>query len=119
MSVTFEEIAGVGDTTTKAATFVGEAYLAAGTLGVILASAFFGALTAWWGRLSATLTSEFGVLAYASGFFAIIISMRSLLVLTTAVLPTIAAICFAVVFLRQSSESTSEAGPWANELQGM
>ncbi|MBV9275749.1 MAG: hypothetical protein JO333_17780 [Verrucomicrobia bacterium] len=107
MSVTFEEIAGVRNTTTKAATFVGEAYLAAGTLGVILASAFFGALTAWWGRLSASLTSEFGVLAYASGFFAIIISMRSLLVLTTAILPTIAAICFAVVFLPQSSESTS------------
>jgi hypothetical protein len=107
MSVTFEEIAGVSETTTKAATFVGEAYLAAGTVGVILASAFFGILTAWWGRLSAALTSEFGVLVYASGFFAIIISMRSMLVLTTAMLPTIAAICFAFVFLRKSAESTA------------
>jgi oligosaccharide repeat unit polymerase len=107
MSVTFEEIARVRNTTTKAATFVGEAYLAAGTLGVILGAAFFGILTAWWGRLSAALTSEFGVLVYASGFFAIIISMRSMLVLTTAILPTIAAICFGVVFLRKSAESAS------------
>jgi hypothetical protein len=107
MSKTFEEIAGVSNTTTKSATFVGEAYLAAGTVGVILGSAFFGALTAWWGRLSAALTSEFGVLVYASGFFAIIISMRSMLVLTTAILPTIAAICFGFVFLRKSAESTS------------
>ena len=103
MSVTFEEIAGVSDSTTKAATFVGEAYLAAGTVGVILGGAFFGALTAWWGRLSTALTSEFGVLVYASGFFAIIISMRSMLVLTTAILPTIAAICFAALFLRKNS----------------
>lgn len=111
MSLTFEEIAGVRSTTTKAATFVGEAYLAAGTVGVILGSAFFGALTAWWGRLSAALTSEFGMLVYASGFFAIIISMRSILVLTTAILPTIAAICFAVVFLPQSAGSS---GPTAH-----
>jgi hypothetical protein len=107
MSVTFEGIAGVGITTTKAATFVGEAYLAGGAMGVILGSAFFGVLTAWWGRLSAALTSEFGALVYASGFFAIIISMRSMLVLTTAILPTIASICFAVLFLRKSAESTS------------
>jgi hypothetical protein len=107
MSVTFEGIAGASESTTKAATFIGEAYLAAGTFGVILASAFFGALTAWWGRLTAALASEFGVLIYASGFFAIIISMRSLLVLTTAILPTVAAICFAIVFLRKSAEEVS------------
>ena len=106
LSVTFEEIARVKDRDeNKMATFVGEAYIAGGTVGVILGSAFFGALTAWWGRLSAALTSEFGVLIYASGFFAIIISMRSMRVLTTAILPTIAAICFAVVFLRKSAES--------------
>jgi hypothetical protein len=107
MSVTFEEIAGVSNSTTKAATFVGEAYLAGGSMGVILGSAFFGVLTAWWGRLAAAaLTSEFGALVYASGFFAIIISMRSMLVLTTAILPTIAAICFAIVFIPKSIEST-------------
>lgn len=106
MSVTFEEIAGVSASTTKAATFVGEAYIAGGTVGVILGSAFFGMFTAWWGRLSPALTSEFGVLVYASGFFAIIISMRSMLVLTTAILPTLAAICFAMVFIPKSIEST-------------
>jgi hypothetical protein len=116
MSVTFEEIAGVRITTTKAATFVGEAYLAAGTVGVILGSAFFGVLTAWWGRLFAALASEFGALVYASGFFAIIISMRSMLVLTTAILPTIAAICFAVLFTRKSAESTSNAAPPTDEV---
>jgi len=104
MSVTFEGIAGASESTTKAATFIGEAYLAAGTFGVILASAFFGALTAWWGRLTTALASEFGILIYASGFFAIIISMRSLLVLTTAILPTVAAICFAAVFLGKSGK---------------
>lgn len=105
MSVTFEELAGVKESTTKAATFIGEAYLAGGTFVVILASAFFGALTAWWGRLSVALASEFGVLIYASGFFAIIISMRSMLVLTTAILPSLAAMCFAAVFLRNEAAS--------------
>jgi hypothetical protein len=57
MSVTFEEIAGDGITTTKAATFVGEAYLAGGTVGLILGSAFFWSVDSVVGALSAAPTS--------------------------------------------------------------
>ncbi|MEZ5326124.1 MAG: O-antigen polymerase [Verrucomicrobiales bacterium] len=76
---------------TIATTFIGEAYMAFGILGVIAASLAFGALAGWWNRLggyssAAALTS----VLYASGFFALAISMRSLLTFTTAALPTVA-----------------------------
>jgi hypothetical protein len=44
-----------------------------------------------------------GILIYASGFFAAVISMRSMLVFTTALLPTIAAILLGVVVARQAA----------------
>jgi oligosaccharide repeat unit polymerase len=76
---------------TIATTYIGEAYMAFGILGVIAASLGFGALAGWWNRLggyssAAALTS----VLYASGFFALAISMRSLLTFTTAALPTLA-----------------------------
>jgi hypothetical protein len=101
MSTSLEDLVSAEDQTTVSATFIGEAYVGGGILGVALAAAFFGILTAWWGRLASNMNSDFGLLVYASGFFSIVISMRSMLVLTTAMLPTIAAICVAAIFLRK------------------
>jgi hypothetical protein len=108
MSTSLEDLVDAADGTTVSATFIGEAYVAGGTVGVILAAAFFGMLTAWWGRFASNMNSNFGVLVYASGFFAIVISMRSMLVLTTAILPTIAAIVIAILFLRKRRETDDE-----------
>jgi hypothetical protein len=77
---------------TLASTFIGEAYIAFGNVGVFLSGLFFGVLARWWSRFANHGNSDLGIFIYASGFFAASISMRSLFVFTTAILPTIAAI---------------------------
>jgi hypothetical protein len=100
LSLSMEDAIGVGSDMTVSATFIGEAYIAGGSIGVIIAGCFFGMLTAWWGRLGSFVISELGFLIYTSGFFAIVISMRSLYALIVAALPTIAAILFALLLVR-------------------
>lgn len=89
MSVTIEEIFNTSGLTI-AATYAGEAYMSGGYWGVILASVFFGAATGWWNSVASSRNSELGMLIYSSGFFAAVISMRSIYEVTTAILPTIA-----------------------------
>jgi hypothetical protein len=86
---------------TISATYVGEAYMAGGLIAVFFTGLFFGALTGWWSYLASPRNSELGILIYASGFFAAVISMRSLFVLTTAMLPTIAAIVLGTLVVKQ------------------
>jgi hypothetical protein len=91
LSVSIEEALGV-EGLTIATSFVGEAYMSGGIIAVLLTGLFFGAITSWWDFLAAERNSQLGILVYASGFFAAVISMRSLFVFSTAILPTIAAI---------------------------
>jgi hypothetical protein len=112
LSLSIEETLGEeGGVTTLSTTFIGEAYLAGGLLGVVIAALFFGILTGWWGRLTLAVSSELGLLIYASGFFATAISMRSLFVLSTAALPTFAALALTALFrrLRKSGPGPEEA----------
>ena len=66
--------------------------MSGGLLAVLAIALFFGAITGWWNFLASSRNSELGILIYASGFFAAVISMRSLFVFTTALLPTVAAL---------------------------
>lgn len=91
LSLSIEDALGA-ENMTIAASFAGESYIAGGMIGVILGGLFFGLATGWWSYLSSPRNSELGVLIYASGFFAAVISMRSLFAFTTALLPTVAAI---------------------------
>jgi hypothetical protein len=100
LSYTIEEAMGV-EGLTISATFVGEAYMAGGFFAVFVTGIFFGALTGWWSYLASSKNSELGILIYASGFFAAVISMRSLFVLTSAMLPTIAAIVLGTLVVKQ------------------
>ena len=77
---------------TISASFAGEAYMSGGLFTVLVAALGFGALTGWWNFLASARNSELGILIFASGFFAAVISMRSLFVFTTAMLPTVAAL---------------------------
>jgi hypothetical protein len=104
LSVSMEDALGVGSQMTISATFIGESYIAAGAFGVALAGLFFGVLTGWWSRMTIGLSSALGLLIYASGFLAVVISMRSLFTLTVTILPTMAAIFMAMVFTRKSPE---------------
>lgn len=91
LTITMEQALDV-EGLTLASSFVGEAYIAFGHVGIVAFGLLFGWFAGWWSHLASPRNSPFGVLIYASGFFAIVISMRSLFVFTTAILPTAAAI---------------------------
>ncbi len=118
LSVSIEEVVGV-EGLTLACTFIGEAWISGGLLGVFVAGCLFGAAARWWGALARADSSDFGILIYASGFFAIVISMRSLLVSTTAALPTLAAIALGALFLKRATlRSQLQRRPNSNWMKG-
>jgi oligosaccharide repeat unit polymerase len=75
---------------TFSATFVGEAYMMGGYLAILAVGLVLGWLCGWWNRFGRDLQSNLNVALYASGFFAVMLTMRSMLWLTTALLPTFA-----------------------------
>jgi hypothetical protein len=100
LTSSIEDALGV-ENMTISATFVGEAYMSGGLFAVALAGLAFGALFGWWNYIASLRNSEMGILIYSSGFFAAVISMRSMLVFTTALLPTAAAILLGWIVVRQ------------------
>jgi hypothetical protein len=118
LSSSIEDALGVSGMTISAS-FVGEAYMSGGLFAVIVIALVFGIVTGWWGHLASPKNSELGILIYASGFFATVISMRSLFVFTTALLPTVAAlvICtYAVRFITaQARRLLYRAGNRSNQ----
>ena len=93
LSRTIEEAYGATQMTVAAA-FVGEGYMSGGLFGVALEGLVLGLMAAWWNRLSSPRNSELGILVYASGFFAITITMRSTFAMTTALMPCVAGLLF-------------------------
>jgi oligosaccharide repeat unit polymerase len=102
LSVTVESIVGVRQATI-ACTFVGEAYMMAGMLGVVLVSIVFGAAAEMWNHLNRDTSSAFSLLLYASGFFCAAISMRSLLWVSVTMLPTLALWLYGKMFVDGAS----------------
>lgn len=100
LSVSIEESVGAGQGYTVATTYIGESYMMAGHLGVLLMSLFFGGLAAWWNRLAFQKQSDYAMVVYALGFFASVIVMRSMFWLTTMMLPIVALIVFKKNFLK-------------------
>jgi len=76
--------------TTLACTFVGEAFMAFGLVGVLIAGLLFGAAAGWWNQVGQRDNSSFSQILYASGFLCAAMSMRSLLVMVPFILPTLA-----------------------------
>jgi oligosaccharide repeat unit polymerase len=99
LSVSIEEIVGA-EGWTVAATYLGEAYMMAGTAGVIGVSLGFGVLCAWWNRLALQRQSDYAMLVFALGFFVLAVSMRSMFWLTTTALPIVALIVIRKYVLR-------------------
>ena len=90
--------------TTWAVTFVGEAYMAAGLTGVLLAGVGFGALATWWSRLLIVRPTVFQKLVYASGLFGLLIAMRSLFWVTTGLLPALVLVAYSAWKRRADSK---------------
>jgi hypothetical protein len=99
MSSPIEQALGV-EGVTIAATFAGEAYISGGFGAVVLVGLLLGAVMGFWNTTASPKNSEIGILVYASGFFAAVITMRSLFSFTTAVLPTLAALIVAAVIVK-------------------
>ena len=96
LSVTLEEILfRPGAAGTWSVTLIGEAYMAAGYLGIVIACLFFGWASNRWNSFGSPKNSDLGILIFASGFFSFAIAMRSLYTFTTAILPTLAMLFFA------------------------
>src|SRR5262249_39146954 len=77
LTTTIESVIGV-DQATLACTFVGEAYIMGGMLGVVLTGIVLGAAAEMWNRIRQDANSAFSQLLYASGFFCAAITMRSM-----------------------------------------
>jgi hypothetical protein len=75
---------------TIASTFVGESYMMGGYSAVFGVALLFGWLAGWWDRFGHDLRSNMSVALYALGFFAAMLSMRSMVWTTTAMLPAVA-----------------------------
>ncbi len=108
LKVGVEEAAGV-EGLTLSITFVGEAYMAAGALGVALAGAFFGGFCGVWNSLFRGRWDPFSQLVYAAGFFPAAISMRSLFAFSTAILPIFGLLAISAILRRtQGQRSVSK-----------
>jgi oligosaccharide repeat unit polymerase len=107
LSTSIEAALGVTDNvTTLSCTFVGEAYMAFGFVGVIVAGLLFGVAAAWWNRVGQQAESSFSQLLYASGFLCAAMAMRSLLTMVPFLLPTVALWIFGRYWLQRSSLHT-------------
>lgn len=91
LSMSIESALGSYDgVTTLACTFAGEAYMAFGFTGVLIAGLLFGAAAGRWNQVGQDTNSSFSQILYASGFLCAAMSMRSLLVMVPYMLPTLA-----------------------------
>jgi oligosaccharide repeat unit polymerase len=89
LSVGIESAVGATQATVSS-TFVGEAYMSGGMLGVVLAGLLLGAAAELWNRVGRDTKSPFSQLLYASGFFCAAITMRSVLWMSVTMLPSLA-----------------------------
>lgn len=111
MSESIETVVGAGDGWTVSASFAGEGYMSGGVIAVFIIAAGFGWLAAWWNRLASEDNSQLGWLIYASGFFSVVISMRSVLYFTTAILPTIAAFALTAYVISKGVDGAQRVFP--------
>lgn len=102
LSVSIEEAAGENQATTLAVTFAGEGFIAFGMLGVLGFGLFFGALAAYWNRLAVMGGSALSLIVYAVGAYAAVLSMRSVMFFTTALLPVVALLVLAQWFKKNA-----------------
>jgi hypothetical protein len=90
LSVPIETALDAGEGLTLSCTYVGEAYMAGGYLGVLIISIILGAAAEKWNRVGANSSNQFMQLVYVSGFLGAAIAMRSMLSMMPLMLPTLA-----------------------------
>ena len=110
-SISAEDVFGA-DGWTIALSVVGEEYIMHGCFAVFVMSILFGACCGWWNLLASPKNTEFGILIYSSGFFSIVITMRSMMWISAALLPTLAGLILGWLFLvHQRRKQALISGP--------
>ena len=85
--------------------------MSGGLIGVGAYALVLGCLAGWWNRLASPRNSELGILIYASGFFAVVITMRSIMVLATALLTPAAGIMAGVFLVKGARKVLTRRKP--------
>lgn len=94
--VSLEEAAGI-EQMTIAVTWVGEAFIAGGLIWTLAIGLVIGAFCGYWNYLAQHLHSSFALIVFASGFYATLLLMRSLVFFTTALLPSAALVVMGLI----------------------
>ena len=94
-----EAIGAVGYTI--AVTWVGEAYISGGIIWIVGIGLLIGAFCCYWNGLANYVQHTFPLIVFASGFYAVLLLMRSLMFFTTALLPSIALIVMGMIIYKQ------------------
>lgn len=89
---------------TLSCTFVGEAFMMWGYPGVFITGLFFGAVFMYWNRVGSRDDSVFQRLVFASLFYPALITMRSVITFSTAVLAALFLVAIGYFMLRHFSE---------------
>lgn len=87
MTVSIENALNTGGGYTIAVTYVGEAYLIAGWPTVIVCSLVLGSLAATWTKVGLAARTNLDLVYYATGFFAAMLGMRSVMFISIALMP--------------------------------
>jgi hypothetical protein len=100
---------------TIACTWIGEAYVAGGLVWIVMVGLCIGAFCRAWNALLLE-NCAFQLILFASGAYAILLLMRSLMFFTTALLPCLALLVLGLLF-QQWKRSVS--GGYAREWKGL
>ena len=99
LKIGLEEVIGA-EGYTIAVTWIGEAYIAGGIVWIIPIGLLIGMFCRYWNHLAGYIGRPFPLIVFASGFYAVLLLMRSLMFFTTALLPSIALVVMGAVIYK-------------------
>ena len=95
---------------TIACTWIGEAYVAGGLPWIICVGLLIGAFCRFWNQLGRFMHAAFPLIVFASGFYSVLLLMRSLMFFTTALLPSVALIVLGTFIYNNRRNSDGRIG---------
>ncbi|MEX0330177.1 MAG: hypothetical protein AB3N64_02025 [Puniceicoccaceae bacterium] len=104
LAVSIEDVVGAQGYTVAVA-WVGEAYIAGGRPWIIAIGLLIGMFCCYWNHLAKYITTPFPLIVFASGFYAILLLMRSLQFFTTSLLPSVALVVMGIVIHKSRGEN--------------
>lgn len=104
LAVSIEDVVGAQGYTVAVA-WVGEAYIAGGRPWIVAIGLLIGMFCCYWNNLAKYITTPFPLIVFASGFYAVLLLMRSLQFFTTSLLPSVALVVMGIVIHKTRGEN--------------